>query len=96
MTPLSGTSALRSSRRALARSGSSEKRSGAAWTRPLLIASIFAAVELVTGVVSMAVSALAVPPFVGAGLILDVVIFATGMTLVLAIGLAKEKAVPPP
>ena len=72
------------------------RRSGAAWTRPLLIASVFAAVELVTGVVSMAVSALAVPPFVGAGLILDVVIFATGMTLVLAIGLAKEKAVPPP
>ena len=72
------------------------RRPGAVWTRPLLIASVFAAVELVTGVVSMAVSALAVPPFVGAGLILDVVIFATGMTLVLAIGLAKEKAVPPP
>lgn len=72
------------------------RRPGAPWTRPLLSASVFAAGELATGVVSMGVPALAVPPLIGAGLVLDVVIFAAGMVLVLLLGLAKGKAVPPP
>ncbi|HLE46236.1 MAG TPA: Ig-like domain-containing protein, partial [Thermoplasmata archaeon] len=72
------------------------RRPGAPWARPLLIASVFAAGELATGVVSMGVPALAVPPLIGAGFVLDVVIFAAGMALVLLLGLAKGKAVPPP
>ncbi len=67
---------------ATARAGA---RRGRPRDRALLVGGLFAFLEGATGVVSLAVPELAVPPLLGAGMLLDIAVFLIGLAAILVV-----------
>ncbi len=72
------------------------RRPGGRWVRPLTVGAVFSVAELVTGLVSMAVPLLAVPPLLGAGLVVDLVLLLAGLATVLLVARAEAQETAPP
>lgn len=65
----------------------------------LVVAVLFSVLELVTGAASMVTPALAIPPGLGMGTLIDVAVLAVGLAILLVMGFKKsfeEADLPPP
>lgn len=56
----------------------------------LMTALLLSVLEIVTGVLSIAIPALAIPPVLGGGTVIDIAILAVALAILLLIGLRKE------
>lgn len=71
------------------------RQPAAPWAHPLIAAAVSSIAEVVTGAASMALPALAIPPWPGWGLVIDILVLAAGLAVVLLAGLEKGPDVPP-